>query len=219
LSKKKEKEQTLLEFSINFPKAPKKAKEKRALFQKLLPLIEEQKEALPVRLKSNKRKRYVILDSDEFMFAISFGERIAMRIAVVDPKKNLETVNKVGNKVINFVNTILGKRAIGSQINSSKTTIHPTKTINLAKKIMDERRIAKMNEEVKETLTPCGVYFEYKVKEREFSFATFSNEKSAELMFSSFAYKGELPFDVLRDEYNELAKPTAIIEELKKMEL
>jgi hypothetical protein len=38
-------------------------------------------------------------------------------------------------------------------------------------------------------------------------------------MFSSFAYKGELPFDVLRDEYNELAKPTAIIEELKKMEL
>lgn len=217
LTEKKEK--SFAEIEIRFPKAPKKAKDREVLFNKFLSLIEESKESLPVRVKSNKRRRQIILDSDEFMFTISFRKILSTKILVNHPEENIDTVNEVGNKVINYMNTILGDKATNSSVFFSKRIFRPEKIINLCKKLIGEPRLAKINEEVKQPLNPIGVYFEYELKGKELGFMTFSNERSAEAIFCKSTYKDKIPFNLLRKEYNELASPTEIIKKLLEMEL
>ena len=222
MAKEKQKEETFLELEISFPKAPKKAKDKTTLFDKLLSLVEESKESLPVEVKSYKKRRHLILDSEEFRFDIFFGKRgsiVRTRALVHTPEKNLDIANEVGNKVISYMNTILGEGATGSRVMSEKTILYPKKTINLSRKIIGEGKIAKINEKVKRTLSPVGVFFEYKVNERDFSFATFSNKKAVEALLSSITYKDKMPFDLLRTEHNKLSEPAGVVKKLIEEEL
>jgi len=212
----KEKEELILGLHISFPKAPKEREKREALFNKFLSLIEENKESLHVEIKSDKRKRDVILDSDEFMFVISFGKKIPLaHVFVHEPEKNLDTANEFGNKFINYLNTILGEYAIESHVDSHKTISYPK--IDLSRKIIGEMRIAKINEKVKQTLSPVSVLFEYKINNREFAFATTSTEQS--VLLSRIIYKDKLPFDLLQIECNELENPANIIKKLIEEEL
>lgn len=222
MAKKKEKEETLLVLEISFPKAPKKAKDKTVLFDKFLSLVKEIKESLPVEVKSYKRTRHVVLDSEEFRFDVVFGKRgsiVRTNAVVHTPEKNLDTANEVGNKVINYLNIILGEGATGSLVRCNKTTLYPQKTVNLGRKIIGEGKIAKINEKVKQTLSPAGIAFEYKANDREFTFATFANERGADLFLSRITYKGEMPFDLLRKEHNELGEPARVVKKLIEEEL
>lgn len=221
MAKKKEKVSSLLKIGISFPKAPKKAKDKKIPFTKLLSLIEKSKESLPVKVRSERRRRYVALDSDEFMFAISFGKSgatIRVRVMVHDPEKNIDIANEVGNKIINFMNTILGEGATEPIVISDKTTLFPEEIPNVCKKIVGEKRIAEINEEVKQILTPIGIFVEYKTDDREFVLASISIEEGAEALLSRITYKGKVPFDLLRKEYDELANPAEILKKLSDVE-
>lgn len=218
MAEKKEIIRTLAEFSIFFPKAPKKAEDKEALYSKFLSLVEENKE-LPVKVKSNKRKKRIILDSDEFMFAIYFGKTLSIRTLVNDPDKHIDTINGVGNKIINYMNIILGEGARNSTVNSAKTTYYSKRIPNLSKKIIGETRIAKINEKVEQVLNPYAISFEYKLKEKEFSFGSFSGKASVEALLSSTPYKDRIPFNFLRKEYDELIKPEELMKKLAEMEL
>jgi hypothetical protein len=215
----KKEERTLAEFEINFPKAPKKVKEREVLFNKFFSLIEDGRESLPVKVKSHKRGRQIILDSDEFMFSISFGKTVSTKILVNAPEKNIDVVNEVGNKVINYMNTILGEKATNSHVILSKTILRPQKAVNLCKKLIGEPTLAKINETVKQTLNPVGIFFEYEFKEKYIAFSTLSNEKSAEGFFSRSVYKDKIPFDLLRKEYDMLVSPAEIVKKLIEMEL
>lgn len=217
----KKKIETFLSLAISFPKASKKAKDKEILFHKLLSILEENKESLPVEVKSKKRARSIVLDSEDFMFTISFGKRgstTRIRVLMNNPEKNMELANEVGNKVFNYMNAILGGGALEPSVSSHKTIAYPKKIANLATKIIGEGRLAEISEEVKQTLSAGGVYFEYKVGEREFSFATVSNERYADVLFSSITYKTKVPFDLLQTEYDELTNPMEIMKKLREME-
>lgn len=222
MSEKEEKKETFLVVEISFPKAPKKAKDKQTLFTKFLSLIEESKESLPIEVEFQKRRRSIILDSDEFMFNIYFGKKgatIRMRVTVHDPEKNIDIANEVGNKVVNYMNTILGKGATETRVFSHQTTLYSNKIANLSKKIIGEGRITKINEEVKQILGPIGVFFEYKMNDRDFAFGILSDEKGAETLLSRITYKDKMPFDLIRIEHDELGNPASVIKRLTEMEL
>lgn len=206
------------EVRIIFPKASMKAKEQKVLFNKFFSLIEESKKSLPVKVMSNKRKRNIILDSDEFMFIISFKKIELIKILMNQPEENISTVNEVGNKVINYINILLGDIASNSIVYFRKTTWGLPKKINLCKKLIGEPRLAKINEEVNQTLSPIGIYFEYKLKGKEFGLASYVNEKSLEEIRVKSTYKYKIPFNLLQKEYDELASPTEILKKLHKME-
>ena len=215
----KKKEKTLAEFQILFPKAPRKGKDRKVLFNKFLSLVEESKESLLVEVKTNKRRKQVVLDSDEFMFLISFRKILSTKILVNDPEKNITTVNEVGNKVINYMNTILGDKATNSRVRCSKTTTHYRKTVNVCKKLLGEARLAKLSEAVEQPLKPIGIFMGYELKGRDISFATATNKRSGEILFCSSTYKDQIPFNFLRQEYDGLNHPAEIVKKLSELEL
>lgn len=138
---------------------------------------------------------------------------------VHSPEKNIDSANEVGNKVINYMNTLLGEGATETRIFTYKTILYPEKITNLAAKIIGERRITKINEEVKQILSPIGIFFEYRINDRDFAFTGISNEGGAELLLSRITYKGKMPFDLLRKEHDELAKPADVLKKMNEMEL
>jgi len=213
------KEERLVEFEISFPGALEKVENMKALFNSFRSLVNESEEPLLGKIVTDKRGKQMILESDEFMFIISFRQTPMLSIVILNPDKNIKTVNEVGNQVINFMNTILGEGATGSKVISVKTISHPERMSNFCRKIISDVKIAKINKIVKQTLNPIGIFFEYKSGEKEFKFLTFSNKRTRSLLFSQTTYKDKIPFDLIVKEYEELEKPTEIINKLIEAEL
>jgi len=211
--------ETLAEYEIRFPKSPKKAKDQAVLFNKFLSLIEESEESLPIKVKPKKRRRQAVLDSDEFMFAVSFRKPLLIKILVNDPEKNIAIVNEVGNKVLNYMNTILGEEATNAKIILSKTIVYPQKTINLCKKMIGDQRLAKITEEVKQPMNVMGIVLGYELNGKKLRFANIANDRNIEVLRCISTYKGKIPFNVLRKQYDELANLEEIVKKLTEMEL
>lgn len=216
---KKKKKETIAEVRIIFPNAPKKAKDRKALFNTLLSLVEKDEESLPVEVKSNKKRKFIILDSDEFMFVMSFRKPVSTQMLVNNPNENIDTANEVGEKVINYMNSILGDEAKGSMVGSTKTVSYGKKIFNLSEKLVGRAKVVKMNEEVRQTLKPISIGIEYDVKDKTFAFFTLSDKTDRNRFASVTTYKDKIPFNVLRKEYDELASPEEFMEKLKGMEL
>jgi hypothetical protein len=206
-------------FDISFPLAPKEKKEKLTAFSELLSLIADDKERLKVDLKPNKTKLEIILSSDEFGFGVYLKERVSVNIGVADPEKNIKKVNEIGNEILSFISTVLGEGATGSKIMTTTTTRDKGReSINLSKKIIGDTRLAKINNKIKLQLNPLGIFFEYKLNERDFLIGSLSN-RTVEMFTSHKTYKDAIPLNVLLNEYHELKKPKKVMELLSDMEL
>ena len=215
----KEKEKELFQVSISFSKIIKDAKEKESLFNRMLTLIKEHKESFPAKLLSYKRRKEIVLDSDEFMFSIRFGKHPSTVIFVRDPEENMEIANGICNSLINFLNIILEEPATNSRVFSS-ITMAPKKPFNLAKKIVGTTQLAKINEITKETLNPIAIALEYRKEEREYLIYNVFGHKTSQNLVASFTiYKGALPFNLLPKEYEELKNPKKILKMIAEMEV
>lgn len=210
------KEETLLSLDITFSKSPKKAVDRRALLKKMRSLIEKERESLPFE-DITFEKNLIAMVTKKFFFAISSGKPMSMKIALRKPKKNIEEGNDLGNRVVNYVNTIFGD--FGKRAKGFSMEIFPLKErVNLARKIIEERKIAKLNELTRKTMNPVGLMFEYSGDGRENLLISFQFERASGVgAFSRYTYKDSLPWDLLLSEHNVLVNSAKIIDKLAEV--
>lgn len=202
---------------LSFPKVKGDSTEKTALFKEINDLIEKSKETLPKEVTIRKKKNQVILDSDDFMVSLDFGKVVTTRFVINKPSQNLETVNKLSNTVISFLNAVLKDKANGSHALILEV-IYPKQAINLSSKIVGTAQLAKANEIAKETLTPIAIAFEYKKNNVRYLLSSYYSENT-DTQISVTAQKTfeeALPFDILRQEYENLNYSLQLIVKLSE---
>ena len=206
-------------FRISLPKTRKtKRNERRKLFKKMKSLVERDKELLLIKDMSFE-KNVISLDAEEFSSLISFDKPISVQIGVSrDIEKNKNRVNDLANKLANYIKTILGESAKEARVYA--TLITPRrKGVNLAKKFIEERRLVKINELTKKTLSPKGIMFEYKSNEHENTVMNLYDEKlTVLLVMSRYEYKDIIPWDFIIEEYNNLKESIEIVGKLAQEE-
>ncbi len=201
----------LFSILITFPNVPQKAEDQKEIFDKIVLLLEKSQDSFPKGLILKKGKRKVLLDSDDYMFFIELKKQLPVRILVNKPDENIATVNKVGNSIINFLNTILEERAKGAKSISTKLLLSD-KPINYASKIIGTSQLAKINEVVKETVQPIAITFTYEREKRRYFISSSYSKKKNQNSFALYTdYDGTLPFDLLQNEYKRLNDPSNLL--------
>lgn len=204
---------------ITFPKVSKSVKERKTLFDKIVLLLENNKDSFPEGLILKKGKNKVILDSDDFMFSIELKEQLSTRIMINEPDKNIIIVNKVSNSIINFLNTVLEERAKGANIFFSKL-LFSEKPINYASKIIGTTQLAKVNEVAKENITPFVIALEYEKEKRKYVISSSFSKKVTQNIFAvQMDCDDKLPFDLLQNENERLNDPINLLKKITNAEL
>lgn len=209
-----------LNIAIRFTRAPKSKKELGLLFDKMRSLVESMKKSfnLPNRMIEYEKRR-INFYSKNSGFSVFFERPITIIGVIENPKKNIKVANKISNKIINFTSTVIGESAKYANVRASKKHFIPKKSINLAKKMLGEARIAKINEATKLTLSPLMIAFEYKLKDYENLIMQISNDKVGYVVSSTVTYKDGIPFDFLSIINEKLDKSEKIIKKLTTVEL
>jgi len=206
-------------FSINFPNAPKDAKNRKEFFEKTLSLIDSNISDFSMfNYNIGKKKKEIKLEHVDMVIIISFYKKSSIRFIINNPEDNIEMANNVGNKIINFLSNVLGSYSEKSGINSLITEIRPIE-INLTEKIIGNDRIIKINEIIKHKINPLGIAFEIFIDERSFFLSNFYSDKSLQIFSSVLKYENTLPFDLLINEYKELDRTKQIMKDMINMEL
>ena len=214
----KQKEETVYTCDLLFPKILTR-KERDSAFSKFLSFVEENKEVLSVRTSSRKRRKQIILDSESFFLAISFGKKLSISVLVNDPNKNKADANEIVNKISSYINTILSEKVEGA-IARSLLRVRSGKAVNLAKKLIGESKVAKISDFLQETIQPISIAFEYAIEEKKFYLSYSTHKKSTSwLMGSHTVYKNRLPFNLIEKDIDELDHSTQMMKKLVKMEL
>lgn len=205
----------IFKVQLTFPKSPKKAEERKALLDKVKAWIEEQKETSPFK-KTETHRRMVYLEGDNSMFGVGFGKLMAARAAVIDPNLNLEAANELGNRVLAYVNVVLGERASGARVTTSLNK--SSKRISrLPKALLGETRLAKLSEIAKKNLVVNGLIFSFDVDDRNVvSFVFGAKGMSTHYFGSSDKMESVIPLDLLKSEYAIFSKSEDVIERLRK---
>ena len=204
---------------IVFPMTKKKKlKERKNLFRKMKSLIERDKELLPTKDISTE-KRTIVLEADEFGSAILFEKPISIQIIISkDREKNKNRVNDLANKLVNYANTILGESARKADV-STNCIFSQKKGINLARKVVEETRLAKINELTKKSLNPKGIMFGYTSDKHEnIMIHLYHKERVAILIMSTCKYENTIPWDFTIEEYKNLKECTHIVGQLAQKE-
>ena len=202
-----------------FPNSPEDTQSKIDIYDKLSKLIESFDRPQNVKFRSNRKKRsIVLLADDEFEIRTKCLKKLSTEVSLANPDKNLDAVNHIWSSVINYINAVLGDAAKGAKIATSKVTCKEEKPSNLSKKIIGETRLAKINENVKRSLSPLGIVFEYEHEGRRYMLALYS-KRPAETIYSYETYKEQLPFDLINIEYEKLDEPESRIKDLYQVKL
>ena len=210
-----------LTVTILFHKTPKKGVERGALFKKLRSLLKQERKSLPFEnIEFDGRARVAVLAAKEFYSVISFLKPFTMTLIVTNPLKSIEKTNELANTLVNYMNTVLGEYAKGAEVRTSEFSPWKKGKINLARKLIGERKIAKINESIKKTLDPFGLLFEFSSNGRKNIMVTALLEKRGSVLaLSRYTYKNALPWDLLSSEHSNLLDCMRIIDKLSKVEV
>jgi len=203
---------------VFFPNSPEDTESKIDIYNKLSKLIESFDRPQNVKFRSNRKQRSIVLDADEFEIRTKCLKKLSTEASIVNPDKNLDAVNHIWSSVINYINAVLGDAAKGAKIATSKVTCKKEKPSNLSKKIIGETRLAKINENVKRSLSPLGIVFEYEHEGRRYTLALYS-KRPAETVYSYKTCEEQLPFDFIKMEYKKLDEPESRIKDLYQVKL
>jgi len=196
----------------------KKLAERKLLFDKMKSLVEKDKKSLSTKEITYKRNT-IFLDALGFGIAVSFAKPISLFIGVdKDLEKYRSRIKEIANKLVNYINIILGESAKDASV-SSTLIVSSREEMNLAKKIVEETKLAKINEITKKTLRPSGVMFEYTSNGHE-NFIMHLHVKDATVIsvMSHLEYKDILPWDFTEEEYKNLKESIDIIGRLAQKE-
>lgn len=209
-----------IEIFLDFVKAPKEAKERQKFYDKINSLLDENiKEFNNFKINKKKRRKEIILSKDDYSFFVSFYDKTTLKFRVSEPDKNFKLANVFVNKIVNFLNIILGEYSKEAKLRCIKMDIIKTKQHNLAQKIIGNIRIAKINEEIKQTIKPVACTFEISKNDREFYFSHFSQGANLHVIMSSYDYNDILPFDFFLIEYDEINKISKLLDEIIELEM
>jgi len=203
--------------SITFTSTRKiKAKERSAMFKRFKSLLERDRKSLSIEdIICEKRK--IALDCSEFGSIVCFEKPVTFSIVSEEVEKNKKRMNDMTNKLINYLNTILGEMAKGTAINStySKTSSERGGT-NIVRKFLDEAKLAKANELTKTSLEPQGIVLGFTSKKHTNVLINFySKERGAMVgVMTKTSHKEILPWNILSEEYKNLQEILDIIESL-----
>ena len=212
--------QVALSCEIRFSKALKRKKDRDSAYARFISLVEENLESFPFQTSFNKKRRQVVFNAENFLIIVIFSKLPTTTIMVNEPHENISVANEASNKIINYLNTVLGEIANDVGVRCMlDSVIEEKKTVNLADKLIGERRIAKINELLKQTLKPLVIGFQFKEDERTNAIMSMSNGTTAQGVFTTAVYKGKLPFNLLEKEIKALDNPAEIIKKLTEMEL
>lgn len=198
------KDENVIQMSIMFNQAPKKAMERKMLFNKVKKWISDKEKELRIEKIEIKRNSVILSTKRKFKFLLSFKEGIIFSSVIEDPKENIEDANQIGNKIINYLNTILGERASGVSVNVLHSIMTQKRSL-LPRKLIKEEEVAKINELTKRIMNPIGVMFEYELDDRDVSLLIMSmKETSACATASRRSLDDIVPWDFIKNEYKVL---------------
>lgn len=161
----------------------------------------------------------VSLIREEFIWRARFQKPISTFLVIRDPEKNIELANEFGNKILNYLKTILEKFAYEAKVNTTVEN-YSLKLEGLARKLIGETKLARINEITKKSFDPLGIVFEYEKDGRSNMFMAGSKGKaSAFFVASSFSFKDTIPWDVVLSEYNEIKECEKTVTELLEQEV
>lgn len=207
-------------FGVVFPKAKKtKAKERKSFCSKMKTVLEREKQALRIKDVSFN-KESIAIETEEFQGGIIFKKPVGLMLNVSkDVEKNKTRVNELGNKLINYLNTIMGEYARDPRV-STTFMISKKKGANLAKNFVGEATLAMINELVKKTLSLRGIVFEHVSENRRNFIVHLYSEKegAAVLIMTRYDCKGMLSWDFVLEEYKSLNESKDIIRKLSQKE-
>ena len=193
-------------FSVLFPlSVKKKAQDRDMLFKRMRALLEKEEESLSVR-KILYKKRYVFLEDEQFRGILYFGKPISFRISIMkDFQENKVRVNSFANKLMNYLNIVLGESAKKTRITTAYAIEDPSIT-NLVKKFVDETRVAKISETIKRTVTPIGILFEFESGKHKNTVMQVGNSPTTSILsvMSHCIHSESLKWDFIKDEYENL---------------
>ncbi len=210
----------LVSFIITLPLTKKtKAKERRELLRKMKSLVERDKESLFIKsVKSDARAYSLSLKSEEFECFVWFAEPIRIDISVNKMQKNLNRVNNLANKIVNYLRTIMGKLLGNGRVMAVQTGTSDF-AVNIAKKFVDESRLVRINELTKRTLEPLGICFRYESNKHENVVTTLQGEDHGmQLVMTTCEEPEIMPWDFIMEEYNNLKESLDIIGKLAQKE-
>lgn len=207
-------------FVIVFPKTKKtKVKERRTFYSKMKTVLEREKQALRIKDVSFD-KESIAMEAEEFRGMIMFKKPIGIMLNVgKEIEKNKTRVNELGNKLTNYLNTIIGEYARDASV-STTLTISKKKGISLAKSFVEDATLAKINELVKKRLSPLGIVFEYASENRRNFVLHMYSESAGVVMgiISKYDCKGMLSWDFILEEYKNMEEAKDIVRKLSQKE-
>ena len=208
----------ILRIDFSFPNSPKYAKDRKSLLKKLKSWIREEKISLSIQ-KTSFERNAVSLMREEFFLGAKFRKPILTFLIIRDPEKNIKLANEFGNKILNYLKTILGKFAYDAEVNTTMEN-YSVKFEGLARKLIGESRLARINETAKKSFDPLSIGFEYE-KDGRIIFFMVAAKKEASALFvsSSFSFKDAIPWDVVLSEYTEIKECEQLVAELLEQEV
>jgi len=197
---------------ITFPNSPKTKKHIKDLLGRISTLLEKEKDSLPFE-KTSLEKNILMFSAKDFFSFINFEKPIDITIMLPNIE-NFEGSNVLGNKLLNYVNTVFGDFAKDAKVSIYESRT-PDKGESIVKQYMPEEKILKLNELSEKTLKPVGLNFTHSVENRETRIMIIDFEKQAFIVFNSFkVYEGFLPWNLLTIEHNRILKSLEIVEKL-----
>lgn len=211
-------QEVVFTLKISFPRSPKEAKKRKALFEKTASWANEQRNVFKVKRVRSSRNA-VSFEGDHFAFGVGFRKPIEVKVGIMDPNLRLEAANELGNQILTYLNAILGKQASVSEIEADLNVTSEKKGV-LPKRIISESRIAKLSEITKKNLVVNGVGLAYEVDDVPVLVFIYGFEDlSMRFMHVYHDLKNTLPLDFVKSEYEILKKSEKIIETLDKSDI
>jgi hypothetical protein len=217
MAKGKSEEQITLEFRVSFPEAKKGSLGKK--YSKFVSLMQVFKDAPPIKLITNDKKKQVTLDAKNFLLTVTFGKRVKANAFVNKPYKNKKDANAVCSKIVNYLNTVLGDESVGAHVSCMLMHRAMKLTNNIAAKCLGDERIARVSEVAGQSIKPLSIGFDYTVGEKDFLFLIFTTDETNLTLASSTLYKDKLPFNLLEKEIDDLNSPEQIFKKLIESEV
>lgn len=193
----------ILDIRLSFPKTPGKAKDRKELYEKFKLSLQQETPTFE-EVEFDGRARSATLLSEKFLWYLEFKKPIRAIIAVKSPEENIDKMNTLFNKLVGYLNAILGDIISGAKVTSSKELLLK-RTDVLIQRLIDESVLEKMNRKLKTTIKPMAIGLTYKRKERENAILTASfKKKGPAFLISSHVLKANIPWDLVLKEKTEL---------------
>jgi hypothetical protein len=128
-------------------------------------------------------------------------------------------VNDLSNRLLNYLNTICSGYTNDGRIITA-WTVPSSDGVNLSRKFVDETTLSRVNELVKKTLNPIGIFLEYKSDGRDNALSSlYVGKKAITVIMSSVGYKEAIPWNFVLEEYKNLEASLDIVGKLSQKEL